>query len=219
MPLCCRRNGSGRCTGCVCARAKRQCSTCLPIRRGHCCNPENLALSTTTSISQVPEEIVTAASHSEREPNPDSSNVPIDTQQPLQNENNNSLHPSRSDDTIGDTTHEQVTPQLPPFGQVCHNLDSLWGTCTIQEFSDAIDDAYGQIVHWRPNLFMVPSGNSGKQFIENLTKLFTAYAQESSHESFAIKAAMTMPALLLQKPHSKSKTKDHITCLARRLST
>ena len=52
-----------------------------------------------------------------------------------------------------------------------------------------------------------------------MTKLFTAYVQQSSHEPFTIKAAMTMPALLLQKPHSKSKTKDHITCLTRRLST
>ena len=29
---------------------------------------------------------------------------------------------------------------------------------------------------------------------------------------------MTMPALLLQKPHSKSKTRDHISCLTRRLA-
>ena len=65
---------------------------------------------------------------------------------------------------------------------------------------------------------MVPSGNRGKQFIGNLAKLFDAYAQESSYEAFAIKAAMTMPALLLQKPHSKSKTKEHITCLSRRLT-
>ena len=28
---------------------------------------------------------------------------------------------------------------------------------------------------------------------------------------------MTMPALLLQKPHSKSKTHDHISCLSRHL--
>ena len=34
---------------------------------------------------------------------------------------------------------------------------------------------------------------------------------------FAVKAAMTLPALLLQKPHSKSKTRDHISCLQRRL--
>ena len=95
----------------------------------------------------------------------------------------------------------------------------VWGTHTYQEFADAVDVAYSQIVDWRSNLFMVPSGNSGKHFIENLTKLFTAYAQESAHEPFAFKAAMVMPALVLQKPNSKSKTKDHIACLTRRLST
>ena len=35
-------------------------------------------------------------------------------------------------------------------------------------------------------------------------------------ESFALTAAMTMPLLLLQKPHRSSKTKDHVACLKRR---
>ena len=54
-----------------------------------------------------------------------------------------------------------------------------------------------------------------KQFVAELARLFEAYATESPIEAFAIKAAMTMPALLLQKPHAKSKTRDHITCLKR----
>ena len=36
---------------------------------------------------------------------------------------------------------------------------------------------------------------------------------ESTLEALAIKAAMTMPALLLQKSHPKSKFQDHVTCL------
>ena len=32
-------------------------------------------------------------------------------------------------------------------------------------------------------------------------------------------AAMTFPALMLQKPHAKSKTRDHISCLQRRLAS
>lgn len=65
---------------------------------------------------------------------------------------------------------------------------------------------------------MLPSGSSGKQFTAELAKLYDAFASESSYEGFAIKAAMIMPALLLQKPHSKSKTRDHILCLNRRLA-
>ena len=37
-------------------------------------------------------------------------------------------------------------------------------------------------------------------------------------EAIALKSAMTLPSLMLQKPHAKSKTHDHISCLRRRLS-
>lgn len=77
----------------------------------------------------------------------------------------------------------------------------------------AFDDAYSQVVHWRPNLFKIPSGACGKQFVVELTRLFNAFALESDSESIALKAAMTLPSLMLQKPHAKSKTKEHISCL------
>ena len=67
-------------------------------------------------------------------------------------------------------------------------------------------------------MFKVPSGKCGKQFVGELTRLFNAFAMESDLESIALKAAMTLPSLMLQKPHAKSKTHDHISCLQCRLS-
>ena len=81
-----------------------------------------------------------------------------------------------------------------------------------------IDDAYAQVVHWRPNLFKVPSGACGKQFVAELTRFFNAFASESDLEAIALKSAMTLPSLLLQKPHAKSKAHDHVSCLQHRLS-
>ena len=49
-----------------------------------------------------------------------------------------------------------------------------------------------------------------------LTHLFEVFAMESTVEVLALKAAMILPPLLLQKPHPKSKTKDHIACLKHR---
>ena len=43
------------------------------------------------------------------------------------------------------------------------------------------------------------------------------YAEGCALESVALKAAMVMPSLVLQKPHAKSKMKDHVTHLDRRL--
>ena len=111
-----------------------------------------------------------------------------------------------------------AVPNLPQFKEMTYNT-TTWQDISGEEFSKAIDEAYSQTVHWIPNLFMVPSGSSGKQFIGELAKLYDAFASESSYERFAIKSAMTMPMLLFQKPHSKSKTHDHISYLNRRLAS
>ena len=80
-------------------------------------------------------------------------------------------------------------------------------------FSSLIDDAYTQIAHWKSNLFKVPSGSTGKQFVAEIARLFESFATESVLEAVALKAAMTLPALLLQKPHAKSEVQEHIACL------
>ena len=49
-------------------------------------------------------------------------------------------------------------------------------------------------------------------------KLFRAFADRTAMQGIALKAAMLMPLLLLQKPHQQSKTKDHVACLTRRLT-
>ena len=53
--------------------------------------------------------------------------------------------------------------------------------------------------------------------MKELTRLIDGYAEGSALESVALKAAMVMPSLVLQKPHAKSKMKDHVTHLDRRL--
>ena len=37
-PVCCRCNASGRCKKCSCTKLNKECSNCLPLRRGHCHN-------------------------------------------------------------------------------------------------------------------------------------------------------------------------------------
>ena len=63
----------------------------------------------------------------------------------------------------------------------------------------------------------VSSGKAGMAFVRELSRMFRAYADGSALERMAMKAAMTMPALLLQKPHHRSKAKDYTLCLERRL--
>ena len=73
-----------------------------------------------------------------------------------------------------------------------------------------IDAIYAQIVHWKHNLFKVPSG---KVFAQELAHLFNAYGEASALEGDALKAAMIFPAIVLQKPFKSSKNRDHVSCI------
>ena len=82
-------------------------------------------------------------------------------------------------------------------------------------FAGAVDCAYTEVIHWRRNVFKVPSEKTGKAFAAELSRFLRAYANGSTLETIALKCAMILPFLLLQKPHKTSKAKDHIRRLER----
>ena len=78
-------------------------------------------------------------------------------------------------------------------------------------------EAYEQIVYWRKNVFMVPTAVSGKKFINETTRLLDQWTNDTPLKSIALKAIHVMPALLLQKPSRKTKARNHLIALERRL--
>jgi len=119
----------------------------------------------------------------------------------------------------GNNEHNRLpdaVPSLPSYRE-SSAADFTWGDMNGLDFVDAIHCAYCEIVHWRRNVFLVPSGATGKEFVKELTRLFNAYAQASALESVALEAIMVASCLLLQKPYALSKTKDHTAALKRRL--
>ena len=72
---------------------------------------------------------------------------------------------------------------------------------------------YNSVVHWRKNLFKIPLG----RLMLELSRLCRVYASDSMLGSVALKVAMNMLPLLLQRPHPHSKVKEDLHCLERRL--
>jgi len=98
------------------------------------------------------------------------------------------------------------------------NSLKVWGNQTIEEVKVNINNIYNEIVLWRKNIFKVPSGKSGKTFIQEMTRLIELWTNKSTlFETISIKALMIMPALLLQKPSSRSTAKEHSEYLKKRL--
>jgi len=67
-------------------------------------------------------------------------------------------------------------------------------------------------------LFKIPRGNVGKSLVAELSRLYNAFASGSALESIALMAAIVLQIMVLQSPHRRSRVKEHIACLERRMS-
>ncbi len=108
--------------------------------------------------------------------------------------------------------------QLPDPEPSSSSIDKAsWGVFKGNDIPTAVQGAYEKIVKWRRNLFKVPTGKIGQEFIEEVAKTISLYTSGSHFESVALTMAMIMFPLLLQKPSANSKCKDHIEYLKKRL--
>ena len=85
-------------------------------------------------------------------------------------------------------------------------------------FAELIDKAYNEIVKWRKNFFLMPTGNTGKELISELAYWSEQFNKNTTFKGISIKLFMVLPSLLLQQPSATSKTKDHIENLTKRLA-
>ena len=93
-----------------------------------------------------------------------------------------------------------------------------WGRYKEAQFVNMLNAVYDKVVFWRKNIFLLPSGKSGKQYIEETTRLINSWIQNLPLQDVAFKAIMVMPNVLLQKPARNSKSKDHLEALNGRLN-
>ena len=94
---------------------------------------------------------------------------------------------------------------------------SVWGGLSMDDLNQTVSAIYEECVYWRRNLFLLPSGKAGKQFIEECTRLINIWNNDSPLKPIALKALMIMPSLLLQKVSKNSKARDHSEQLRKRM--
>ena len=116
--------------------------------------------------------------------------------------------------------HENVIqPYLPSFTKAVNlttdlNINGIPGDV----YETQINNAYNnEIIKWRKNIFMVPSGKAGKAFIGELSYWQDQFTRDTKLKPVSITTFMVLPSLLLQKPSRQSKAKEHAAKLDRRL--
>lgn len=109
------------------------------------------------------------------------------------------------------------SPVTSSMTNVSPPLNFTWSTHCGSEIKDIMDKTYDEIIHWRPNLFITPQGSTGNSFVQELARLFQAFADGSSMECVCMKAVTILQALVLQKPSPISKNRQDISHMKWRL--
>eukprot|EP00794_Sanderia_malayensis_P000856 gene856-148_t len=116
---------------------------------------------------------------------------------------------------ISENSHP--VPFLPDYKRVCHTPTRQIYNRDGTGFASWIDRTYDEAVHWKKNLFKLPSGNAGKAFIKLQADWLRKYNDDSAFKGIALKVYMLLPMILLQKPSPASKSKEHCEALKRRI--
>ena len=80
----------------------------------------------------------------------------------------------------GEHIHEPDMEDTLPLFSPAHSPDFKWGEMEGVKVVVDIDMIYSEIVHWRHNLFKIPSGKQGKVLVQEMARLFNAYSEASS---------------------------------------
>ena len=69
----------------------------------------------------------------------------------------------------------KICPDLPQLDVgLSETKVKMWGNISHQRFCEEINNIYNEVVHFRRNIFNLPSGGAGKHFIEELKFLVAA---------------------------------------------
>ena len=222
MSSCCRCNGSGSCVNCVCVKAGNACTNCMPQRRGNCRNSitnrsdfrDSSAVASQAMVPVQPSPSPTPPQQLEIQ-----SGVFLPSFTPTAQSTNSTITSQLVSPKTQDTADVTTIPNLPPYLPL-RDLSLTMGAQDAAEFSHQVSEAYEEIVHFSPNLLEVPMGNTGRTFIGMLSTLFHAFGNDSlGSADYAMKAAMVMQQLLLQKPVGKLTFAASTECLQHRIAS
>ena len=109
-------------------------------------------------------------------------------------------------------------PPLPPFEQLAQDKNANWQGKPLDIFHEELNTAYAEVITWKKNFFMLPRGESGKEFINEVTRLINLFNENSNFSQQALDAVTVMIPMCLQKPSKESKTSDHKKYLKKRVN-
>ena len=105
-----------------------------------------------------------------------------------------------NDDAVSSQVKTHVNDNVIKVNEKINVESFYWNTIKGSEITRTINDIHNKIVYWRKNLFMLPNGGSGNNYIREITRLMNQWVEGSPMKNISLKAIHIMPSILLQKP-------------------
>ena len=80
-----------------------------------------------------------------------------------------------------------------------------------------ISATYREVISWRKNIFMLPRGKAGTDFLKELSRLLYLFIDDTKWSRIALSLVHIFLPLMLQKPSRKAKARDNSRFLTERL--
>ena len=80
-----------------------------------------------------------------------------------------------------------------------------------------LNKAYNKVAKFQRNLFMIPAGKNGRGLVSIISKAIGWFSENDTRKHISWKAAIVIPALLLQQPRFKTGAKENAEILGERM--
>ena len=99
----------------------------------------------------------------------------------------------------------------PWYCMLCASIKAnkiKWGEMEGEEaVRKCISSTYNEITKWRKNLFLVPRGKAGNDFLKEMTRLLYLFINDTKWSRIALALVHILGPIMLQKPSKKIKGK------------
>ena len=80
-----------------------------------------------------------------------------------------------------------------------------------------LNKAYNIVANFKRNLFMIPAGKNGRRLVSKISEAIGWFSENDARKHISWKAAIVIPALLLQQPRFKTSAKENAEILGERM--
>ena len=139
-----------------------------------------------------------------------------DSTENLSQESSQSATDFQSQDPPQNNNDDAPISQVADQSQTGAPSESCWDW-PVNRLLEFMSSVYDMVVHWRPNIFAVPYGREGAEFVRVIAGLVSKFVANPECRPYVWFVVAVSGHLLLQKPFKDSKASDNIRCLGNRL--